>query len=70
MAKFAQETVDRSSVRPVTGHCPVVKLEMAGKTVKNLESYMALMAGYKKGDVLDIAILRDGKKVSVKVTLE
>jgi hypothetical protein len=45
-------------------------IEMAGKPVKNLEGYMALMAGQKKGDVLEVGILRDGKKVTLKVTLE
>jgi hypothetical protein len=45
-------------------------VEMAGKAVKNLEIYMAIMAGHKKGDVLDIGILRGGKKMILKVTLE
>jgi Peptidase family M28/PDZ domain/PA domain len=45
-------------------------MEISGKPVKNLESYMALMAGYKKGDQLEIGILRNGKKQTVKVTLE
>jgi hypothetical protein len=45
-------------------------VEMAGKPVKNLEIYMALMAGHKKGDVFDIGILRDGRKVTLQVTLE
>jgi hypothetical protein len=31
---------------------------------------MALMAGRKKGDQFEIGIIRDGKKVKVKVTLE
>ncbi|HLJ97071.1 MAG TPA: M28 family peptidase [Gemmataceae bacterium] len=45
-------------------------VELAGKTVKNLEGYMALMAGHKGGDVLEVGILRDGKKLTLKVTLE
>ena len=45
-------------------------VEMAGKPVKNLESYMALMAGQKRGDVFEVGILRDGKKMTLKVTLE
>jgi hypothetical protein len=45
-------------------------VEMAGKPVKNLESYMAIMAGQRKGDVLALAILREGKRVVLKVTLE
>jgi hypothetical protein len=45
-------------------------LEMAGKPVKNLETYMAVMAGQKKGDSLELGILREGKRVNVKVLLE
>jgi hypothetical protein len=45
-------------------------VEMAGKPVKNLESYMALMAGQKKGDVLEVGVLRGGTKLTLKVTLE
>jgi hypothetical protein len=42
--------------------------EMAGKPVKNLEAYMALLQGRKKGDPLEISVLRDGKKVTLTVT--
>jgi hypothetical protein len=45
-------------------------VEIAGKPVKSLETYMALMAGHKIGDILDVGILRDGKKMILKVTLE
>jgi hypothetical protein len=45
-------------------------VEMAGKPVKNLEAYMALMAGQKKGEFLEVAILRDGKRMTFKVALE
>jgi hypothetical protein len=45
-------------------------VEMAGKPVKNLEAYMAVMAGQKKGDGLELAIIRDGKRVTIKVVLE
>jgi hypothetical protein len=45
-------------------------IEIAGKPVKSLETYMALMAGHRKGDILDIGILRDGKKMTLKATLE
>lgn len=41
-----------------------------GKEVKSVENYMVLMRGHKKGDVLDITILRSGKKESVKVKLD
>jgi hypothetical protein len=45
-------------------------VEIAGKPVKNLEGYMALLAGHKKGDQVEIGILRDGRKQTIKVTLE
>jgi hypothetical protein len=45
-------------------------VEIAGKPVKNLEAYMALMAGHRRGDALDLGILREGKKVTLKITLE
>jgi S1-C subfamily serine protease len=45
-------------------------IEISGKPVKNLEAYMSLMAGHKKGDTLSVLILRDGKKMDVKVKLE
>jgi Zn-dependent M28 family amino/carboxypeptidase len=43
-------------------------IEIAGKPVKNMSSYMVLMAAQKKGAVLDIGVLRDGKKLAIKVT--
>src|SRR5256885_146495 len=45
-------------------------VELAGKTVKNLEVYMALMTGHKKGESLEVGILRDGNKINVKIVLE
>jgi C-terminal processing protease CtpA/Prc len=45
-------------------------IELDGKAVKNLETYMVLMAGHKKGDALEIVVLRDGKKVTLKAKLE
>jgi hypothetical protein len=45
-------------------------MEIGGKEVQNLEGYMAILAGRKKGDSFDIGLIRDGKKVTVKVTLE
>src|SRR5262249_52248575 len=45
-------------------------VEINGKPVKNLESYMALMTGHKKGDTLDVGVLRDGKPLKLKVHLE
>ncbi len=43
-------------------------VELGGQSVRNLEAYMFLMRKHKKGVPLDIGILRDGKKVKVKVT--
>jgi hypothetical protein len=45
-------------------------VELDGKAVKNLEAYMVLMAGHKKGDAMEIVVLRDGKKVTLKAKLE
>jgi Peptidase family M28/PDZ domain/PA domain len=45
-------------------------LEMAGKPVKNLQVYMAIMSGQKKGDLLDVGVLRGGKRLTIKVKLE
>jgi hypothetical protein len=45
-------------------------IEMADKPIKNLESYMAVMAGQHKGSVLSVSVLRNGKKVILKIVLE
>jgi hypothetical protein len=45
-------------------------MEIDGKPVKNLEVYMVLIAGHKKGDSLELGITRGGKSQTVKVTLE
>ena len=45
-------------------------IELNGKAVKNLEAYMVLMSTQKKGDTLEVTILRAGKKETVKVKLE
>ncbi len=45
-------------------------VEIGGKSVKSLENYMVLMRGYKKGDTLDVTILRAGVKQTVKVKLD
>jgi hypothetical protein len=43
-------------------------IEIAGKPVKNMSSYMVLMAAQKKGAELEIGVLRDGKKLTLKAT--
>jgi Zn-dependent M28 family amino/carboxypeptidase len=45
-------------------------MEIDGKAVKNLENYMVLMGGHKKGETLELGITRDGKTMTVKVKLE
>lgn len=45
-------------------------VDVGGKPVKNLETYMVLIAGHKAGQPLELGILRGGKKSSVKVTPE
>ncbi len=45
-------------------------VQIAGKPVKNLEDYMEILGGQKKGGTIDVGIVRDGKKMTVKVKLE
>jgi hypothetical protein len=45
-------------------------IELAGKPVKNVQAYMQIMATQKKGDTLDVIILRADEKKTVKVKLE
>ena len=45
-------------------------VELSGKQVKNLESYMVLLAGHKKGEPLELGVLRDGKKSTFKLNPE
>jgi hypothetical protein len=45
-------------------------VDIGEKPVKNLEAYMSLLAGHKKGDALKLVIVRDGKKMNVEVKPE
>jgi hypothetical protein len=45
-------------------------VELGGKPVKNIEVYMVLLGSLKKGEPVDVGILREGKKVMVKVVPE
>lgn len=45
-------------------------VQMAGKPVRNLQAYMQLMGTQKKGDTLELEILRADKKMTIKVKLE
>jgi len=45
-------------------------IELAGKSVNNINTYMVLMAAQKKGETIEVGIMRGGKKVRLKVVLE
>ena len=45
-----------------------VVVEIAGKPVKEIDSYMTAMAAQKAGQEIEIVVLRDGKRVTLKVT--
>jgi hypothetical protein len=45
-------------------------VEIAGKPVRDINAYMGLLATQKRGSPLEIAIVRDGKKLAIKVTPE
>ena len=45
-----------------------VIVEIAGKPVKNIGDYMTAMAGQKPGVTIDGVVVRQDKKVTVKVT--
>jgi hypothetical protein len=45
-------------------------VELAGKQVTNVESYMEAMKTQKKGESIDVVVVRDGKKETVKVKLD
>jgi len=45
-------------------------VEVAGKPVKNLEVYTEVIRMQKKGDTIEVIILRDNKKQTLKVTTD
>jgi S1-C subfamily serine protease len=45
-------------------------VEVGGKPAKNLEGYMTLIRNVKKGEPVELTVLREGKKLSIKVTPE
>jgi C-terminal processing protease CtpA/Prc len=45
-------------------------VEIAGKPIKNVTTYMDAMSQQKRGETVEMIILREGKKVTVKVMLE
>lgn len=45
-------------------------MKINDKDVKNLQNYMVLMAATKRGDTIEVSIVREGKTMPVKVKLE
>jgi hypothetical protein len=45
-------------------------VELAGKPVTNIETYMSILAGQRNGDTIEVGILRKGKKMTLKVKLD
>ena len=45
-----------------------VIVEIAGQPVRNLSTYMVIMAQQKTGQMIDIVVLREGQKVTLKAT--
>ncbi len=45
-------------------------VEVAGQPVKDLESYMTVMSGRPKTGTLELVVLREGKRLPVKVVLD
>ncbi|CAN5483680.1 hypothetical protein BH11PLA2_BH11PLA2_34030 [soil metagenome] len=45
-------------------------IEIAGKEVKNMDAYMAVMGAQKAGKEIDITVLRKKEKVKLKITPE
>lgn len=45
-------------------------VQIAGKPVKSLEDYMSVLSKQKKGSTIDVDIVRNGKKATVKVKLD
>jgi hypothetical protein len=45
-------------------------VEIAGKPVKNLEAYMSVMGAQKAGEVIEVTVLREKKKITLKVKPE
>jgi hypothetical protein len=45
-------------------------IEIAGKPVKNLEAYMSVMGAQKRGETIEITVMREKKKITLKVKPE
>jgi S1-C subfamily serine protease len=44
-------------------------IRIGASTVNNIEDYMAALRNAKPGDVLDVVVNRDGKELTLPVTL-
>lgn len=42
-------------------------VEIGGKSVRNLTTYMAVMSQQRSGQALEVSVLRDGKKLTMKL---
>jgi Peptidase family M28/PDZ domain len=45
-------------------------VEMGSKPIKNLEGYMVFLNGHKSGDTIEVGVMRDKKKLKLKVKLD
>ena len=43
-------------------------VEIAGTPVRNMGGYMRAMGGQKAGETIEVVVMREGKKVKLKVT--
>jgi S1-C subfamily serine protease len=45
-------------------------VELGGKTVPNLQTYMQVLSEHKKGEEIEVVVTREGKRVTLKVKPE
>jgi hypothetical protein len=45
-------------------------VEIAGKPVRDINAYMGVLATQKRGSAIDIAVVREGRKLMIKITPE
>lgn len=45
-------------------------IEIAGKSIRDINAYMGVLATQKRGQSIDIGIMREGKKLTLKITPE
>jgi hypothetical protein len=45
-------------------------VEINGKPIKNIQNYMTVMSGFKKGEKIEVTVLRDGKPQKFAILLE